>query len=527
MSATILRQLSDLAAVRNQIRTVDKPSLTKGSKHRQHNGSSGESSQYEPNQPRLPMRPEDAIEFLETAIDAAYAVQGMPSILEWAQAAVSAMTADANRHNANKEGWMPRKGAVRALDRIVREATTHSDKVTRPVTVSRLLSSLPAVDATGRMLKIKGDKLVEVTRPQDATNTLDVFLVTEPSGAFDPVKLKKVEEAKLRPEMAVRRNPELFQLRQAVPDAGSALLITALKSFGFRRDGWPEVELLNAFSLRNGQAKTPVLVWGEAVLLDLREVLGTQDLNLRGRLFSEFCTEGVAMTTAEFDHMVTELERARVQEGANEVDRKRAEKVRRENEAYFAELEGRYKAIQKDVDSIQEEAVRAVDSLLAVVRYKAEVKAFKREMSQQEKNREAGAVGGNVASLAAAREQKGKVRSSAGVEEALDASQVEAVDVVRPFTQFDADGIEAPALAVDIDTAGLGGAWEWKDVYPGVLWEVRTAPAFLISDINEEFSDDRIVVVAPRRVNGLGVDASASRAVTVVELLHYFTCVEE
>ena len=64
------------------------------------------------------------------------------------------------------------------------------------------------------------------------------------------------------------------------------------------------------------------------------------------------------------------------------------------------------------------------------------------------------------------------------------------------------------------------------EIYPGVIWEAIIGPLHHAFDFENTEEDISTVVIAPRRVNGLGLDYSKARSLLVSEFEDYFSVID-
>ncbi len=74
--------------------------------------------------------------------------------------------------------------------------------------------------------------------------------------------------------------------------------------------------------------------------------------------------------------------------------------------------------------------------------------------------------------------------------------------------------------------SGVDGARECV-AYPGVVWEVVMGPLFHAMDLSCEEPDCRLIVIAPRRAGGMGLELADARVLMLVEFEDYFSAVAE
>jgi hypothetical protein len=91
-----------------------------------------------------------------------------------------------------------------------------------------------------------------------------------------------------------------------------------------------------------------------------------------------------------------------------------------------------------------------------------------------------------------------------------------------PVARTDVLGIGAVELRKEFAAAGVDGPRECV-LYPGVIWEAVVGPVWHALDVENNDDNDRVVIIAPRRAGGMGLDLSESRVVMVGEYEEFFS----
>ena len=529
-SATVLRSLSELRDVRGQITTVDRPVIARRGGQAPAAPSrlapegwadyvaAGDSQRTAaPRAPTLQMRPDEALERLAVLTDVAFDARGLPGMAAFGDAAALALLAAVR----SDEALVGERRVREALKILVREAgvveRADSYRATRPLSVLKVMEDQPATDASG-FVRVEGGAVVAAARAKEASNCMEVLLATT---ALDLELLAQLERAKCTPARSLRAVgadraalEDLLAVREAFPGAGLPILVSLLNHAGFDGRGWPKLDLV--------RTSPGVRGWALMELRDMRRVLATEDPAVRGEVFVAFCTADTALGPDDYLALVSDYQAVAETEGMDDVARHRAAQVRRTDRARYDAAEARFAAIQRQVGDLQGEALGAVDTIITWVEYRQAVANHLRDERESAKRAED-----------AKNEALGSIRrvgpqpSERSVSDALEAGNGEEVEVVKPFTLFDTVTLEGAEARRQVTLTDLAGAWERPEVMPGVFWEVVLPPAYLASDVNEEYPDDRMVVIAPRRTNGLGLDMDQWRPIGAAELAFFYTRVAE
>ena len=454
----------------------------------------------------------EAIEKIATIVEVVYAVRGQEGIMAYGDFAVKTLMAAA----ARKEPSLPTdKFPIRALEEVVAKCGAGDAGRFHATRAKRLFTELgehPAPTADGAnfiRLKIDGTP-VEVERIREASDARSVaealFNVTEK--VFGDLEIAKVTK------LGSLNSPRMKHLRRVMPDIGGVLLLAALSAGGYRGDGRPKADLLRTNFI--------VLSWAEAVLRDLRNVLAEDDEGLRGEIYCEFVNDH-PISIAEYNELVTELDRVRVDDAAPAAVRSQAQTLYRAEKARFDQLKAVWNSLQREVDDVQQEALLAVDTLLAYVRDRRAEKEARRAAEREQSGKPAEQPKAprvlqpaTKASVKTVQEAVAEVNAAGGAE----------VEYGVPRFNAAALGLTQLDRVKALRAVGLDGGRTCV-IYPGVVWEAVIGPIDHAMAVNREDDDCRMVVIAPRRKGGMGVDLTEARVLMVSEYEGYFEVVEE
>ena len=464
--------------------------------------------------------PAIAVGKLGSIVNVVYAVRGLPGIINKAEIALASAGSEMLRQYPELS---PAKALSRGLDRIVAEAATGSGgslQVTRPKRVMSAMDDVPAVSGLGgsmlRRSRKQPNELEETDRIKDAVSARDVADLAE--GTEGHAFLTQLDVAKVSKLQSLRGNERYLFLRRTVPDIGVALLVAMLLQGDFNQRGFPLIDL--------AWSHMSTLRWAECVLRDTRVVLEEEDSDLRVDVFAHFLDNGAerALVVRE------ELRDVQVTEATTPFNRARAHKLFRENPAHWEALSAEYSEIHRKIDDLQGEAIQVVDDVLALVRWRIAEKEEYMQRRNAERNRTVAPVASDAPRVVAPTTRESYFSSTR--------TPVEAVAKVREEADVEMDEMRVPTFNASVislnevankkklEQAGLDGPRECA-VYPGVVWEAVLGPLYHAMDLDKNQPDAWTVVIAPRRVGGMGVDMSDARLLTVGEYEDYFSPVGE
>lgn len=458
---------------------------------------------------------QESLEKLAAVLDQAFSVRGLPGMLSLGDHAVRSI-AGSIKDPTMTEAKLP----LRALEQIAISCgagITGQAHATRGRRLLQMLSEVPAVTPEGLVRVINtpnGPDLKVVEKIKDASTALAVFTAFCP---IDEDLIGRLEIAKST-KLASLRQPHMIQLRKMVPDIGAALTVAVIGFMGYDAQSNPVVNLV--------RTNFPTLTWMENTIKDARNILGEEDEFLRGEIYCNFVEEPVEL--ADYAQLAAELSVIRVDDGAPSGARAKANQIYLANKAHYDELKAKWTALQNGVDEIQAEAVRACDDILALIRFKKAEKEWKRSMERGEDRepvQKAGRRKEKNAEPVTPAAPKTSIRTpdeAAAI--ALEGNEIE-VELGIPHFNAAALGLTEVERKVTLAGAGLDGGRECA-AYPGVVWEAVFGPLDHAMDIERVESDCRMVVIAPRRPGGLGLDLTEARVLLVGEYEDYFTPVD-
>lgn len=476
--------------------------------------------------PVLPasVNPEEMIGQLVAIIDGAFAGRGFANVMAFADHAVACLAAAELRKH---EGLPDDKSVIRALEQIVMQCgvASHGAYVaaTRGRRLLQMLEETPGV-ADGNLARLNGKgEIVAAERPRDAANALKLYEAV--AGQVNQHFIRDLEIAKATKADSLR-DPKMKKLRRVSPDLGVALVAATLQQRGFTKTGLPIPNFVGMnFNTLN---------WAVKVLADLREVLGTEDETVRGYLLLAHLDESLAIELDAFKELSKTVAEVAVADGASSTERARAKEKYDADQAKYDAARAQWKGIQTALDDIQQEAINAVDGVLSFIRHKISEKEWlvaEREAEKAERN------GGARESKAPAEKQEPKVLAPAprvkqpkaasvntpkeALAEVLRNTEVE-TEMSLPVARTDVLGIGAVELRKEFAAAGVDGPRECV-LYPGVVWEAVVGPVWHALDVENGDDNDRVVIIAPRRAGGMGLDLSESRVLMVGEYEEFFS----
>ena len=462
---------------------------------------------------------------LIAVIDAAVSGRGFAAVMAFADHAIACISAAEMRKG---NGVSEDKAVVRALESIVSQAGVHARGAYQPATrgrrVIQMLQECPGV-LDGQLVRLRGGELQAVENAREAASALDVFehLLGAP---LDQQFLSDLEVAKST-KLDSLRSPVLRRMRKITPDLGAALAIAALAQRGFTKTGLPNPNFV--------WLSFNALQWMIAVLVDLREVLSDENEESRGWLFLPHLSEAVAVDYDQYGELAKKIGEIRLDNNAPASARQRAEERYQADKAVYDEVLAQWNAIQAEVEDIQQEAVNVVDGVLSFLRHKVAEKEWliandkaSRGHGQGQKVEQREATQKVV--TPAPRTKAERANSVNTPKEAIDQliaahTEVE-TEISLPVINHAALGIAEVEIRKGFMADGIEGG-RICEAYPGVIWEPVIGPMYHALDISQDESDCRLIVIAPRRKAGLGLDLTESRVLMLSEYEDFFTPVEE
>jgi hypothetical protein len=467
-----------------------------------------------------------AIEDLSVFVDGAFAARSIPGIMTFATDAVAALVAVVAQKNPKE---LQRKLPLRGLDELIAHGCAAGDNTytaTHCRKVLTFLSTIPAVK-NGTYVSISSPDVQVPDSPGDlvdavdlsrASSMLDVYMYEHD---LNVKMLNLLDIAKTTKQLSLR-DPYQIAMRRAIPDLGAPLVLAALAACGYREGGneEPEMDFLNtSFVLQS---------WAENVLTDLRQVLAETNGDMRGELYSQYITSptGAPYTLAEFNELSTHLVKIVIPSNATALVRATATAEYNSDRGGYDSLRAEWKALQRNCSDLQERALHAADTVLALIRWKKAAKSWRRANEENV----FGQKGLRAPPGLRRAEQQRSTPSMASPSDALNAAIAAGETFEEGFKvpHFDLDALELTldGRRIALAAAGLDGGRECT-AYPGVIWEICLGPLYNILDYNQEVDDCRVVVIAPRRTGGMGLDLTEARWITIEEYESLFTPVKE
>ena len=454
---------------------------------------------------------DEVIGMLVAVIDGAFASRGVKTSA-FADHAVACLAAEQARKQPD---LTPEKSVIRALEAIVIQAGVPSRGVytaaTRGRRLLQMLEDTPAV-VDGQLIKVSSrGELVAVERERDAHDALTVYEAL--SGCEAPRDFfKDLEIAKATREESLR-DARMRRLRHEAPDIGVALVAAALHSCGFTSAGLPAVN----FQMLGFNA----LNWSIAVMGDLRHVLETDDPFQRGQLFLAHVESG--MEYDEFAELHKAVMAITPADGAGPAELARIRGIREADPDNCDSIVAAWKALQEELEVTQQEAINIVDRLLHFLRSKLAARE-QRAAARAERGSAPDARRGHQAAPRPVAPAP-RAKSVATPREALAAlattTEIE-TEMAFPTAKIEMLEVAAAELRKEFVTAGVDGARECP-IYPGVVWEAVMGPVFHALDVSCDDNADAVVIIAPRRVGGMGLNLKDARVIMLREYEDFFT----
>ena len=423
---------------------------------------------------------------------------------------------------------LPEKMALRAIEELVlkagagREGKFSSTRTRRAI---ELMGETPYMSRDGdygRLVITENDDVREVNldlcERRDASTVLEV--IEETYGKLPYDFLFRLETAKVTKMESLRR-PEMKLLRATTPDFGICMIPAMLEYSGFK-NGKPVTDLV--------RTNYPTLSWVISVLDDFRNVLTDADLDVYAPFLSE-------MTMEEYAALAQTVRSVEVGDGDPMIRRKRAKERYEADKAHFDEARVQFVQVEKELAEIQQEAITIVKDILELVAFKKSEKDWYRALNAQNNK---GGASHAVPPLHVVEEVEEVVEPTLEADtthsvvedvhsvltpdqavESLGDMEVE-VDIGIPRCNNTALQFSEVERKEAVQAAGLDGA-RMCEAYPGVVWEVVIGPVDHAMDIHRTETDCQMVVIAPRRVGGMGLNMEDCRALLVDEYESYFT----
>ena len=463
--------------------------------------------------------PSDTFGKLVTILDGVFGARNLPNTAALADYAMCCFAAAAVRRS-NDQSF--ERAMLSTLEGVVHEvaAMGNGNLVgTRCRRLLHMLGETPAIDENGNLVRIgtrRGeDELVIVERAKEASSALDVW---KKYSEINEALMGDLETAKVtkRDSLRVER---LKVIRRTIPDLGSALVVAAIMAAGFNGAGMPKLSV--------DRLPVAIISWCINTMKDLREILAEDDEVLRGQIYIGFLGEENNVTAEEYSELVEGLERISVRDSATQAARNQARSAYEADKAVYDGMKAEWKAIQGEIDGIQQEAVNAVDLALALFRHKLKEKEYFRAVSAERKGEPVRTPAEpKVLQPQAKKPRQSEVTPNQAVQALVASHTVVDVDISVPQFNGAALGLSEVERRKTLAAAGLDGGRECV-AYPGVVWEAVMGPLDHAMDLERNERDCRMVVIAPRRVGGMGLDLADARALLVEEYESYFTPIEE
>ena len=408
------------------------------------------------------------------------------------------------------EGLTVSRAVIQTLDAISSTcvSNSHSGTIgTRTLNLLDLLRDVPGVKGVfGTFLRVKVNKRTgevlyeEVPHARDASNAYEILLsydglVTGETEA----KMRSLDSAKCTPLGSLRVD-ELKTIRVSVPDAGILAFLAAIEMNGYHDNGNPIIDI--------SRLNISTLHWIVSTLRNARSVVYTENIFDRAVQYRTYV--GLDATVDEIRSLQKRMKNKLVSvEDQTDVDKM-------------------ILALDSTMAEIDAKCVTAIDELLAYVRFKQSEKEWHRVNSAQRKGEVAKPLQMPSKKLApmprASLTRAGG--SKATPDEAVALLKQEGVDIdieIRtPSFNNDVLNVTEVSRKKLLKSVGLDGVRECA-VYPGVIWEAVMGPLDHAMDIDREENELRIVIIAPRRKDGMGLDLAQSRALMVNEYESYFS----
>ena len=466
-----------------------------------------------------PEQPVETFGKLVTILEGVFGARGLPNTAALADYTVRCLEATVARRVA---GQSFERSMASALEGLVHEvAAIGSGNLvgTRCRRLLALLSETPAINEAGQLVRIgtrRGeDELVVVERAKEASSAKAVW---EKYSEINEALMGDLETAKLTKKDSLHIE-RLKVIRRTIPDMGSALVVAAIMAAGFNSQGMPKLAI--------DRLPLPIINWSINTLRDLRDILSEDDEVLRGQIYIGFLGEDLAITPEGFDELASALAGISVRDSATAQARAKARAVYEADRARYDAMKADWKAIQGEIDGIQQEAVNAVDLTLALFRHKLKEKEYFRAESAARKGEPVRTAPEPKPLQAQARKPRQSERTpDEAVQSLVQSGSVVDVDISVPRFNGAALGLSEVERRRALVGAGLDGARECV-AYPGVVWEAVMGPLDHAMDLERNERDCRMVVIAPRRAGGMGLDLAESRALLVEEYESYFAPIEE
>jgi hypothetical protein len=483
----------------------------------------------------------DSVATLVAMADIAYATRNMPGMMELARETVRVMglrkvAADAaGRRPRIPERKVPLLGLAELLHQGVGVGSQGRLTSTRCMKIVRELQGTPAYGplvpsnnglaaAPSSFYTVAANGTVGTTdNPRDAANAMEAFLARQ--SAFPSLEiLQHLDTAKNTPSLSLRDH-YLVALRRILPDFGAPLVLAAMESLGFE-DDHPHRPNSNFI-----WSNFVLLTWAENTMADLRRVLEEQNLDIRGECFSPLVEgpDGAPYTSESYGALVRKVNRIRTGASMTDSARREATAVYQSDTKGYDEANAQYRALQRTIDQMQAEALLACDSVLTYIRH---IKADKTMRQDHE-----AATGTGRAAEGRAPDRRGGRGGAVGsaftpgdaVRRAIGAG-ADFSEVGMSVPRYDAEalGLTEVARKKSLAVVGMDGGRVCSiEAYEGVVWEAVLGPYHHAFDFLKEDGELQFVLIAPRRVDGPGVDMEEARVIMVTEFEEHFLPIEE
>jgi hypothetical protein len=461
---------------------------------------------------RPQVSPQEFIGQLAAIVDAIFTAKGFPNSLAFADNIIMCLMAEAQRKDPN---LIKEKAPLRALETIIMNCSAGSDDnfFTRNKRLLRMLADTPAVDNTGNLVKIRGNELVDAKHVKEAVSCLTLYKAYTD---LDDEFLCRLEVAKTT-KIHSLRTPDLRKMRLTTPDIGCALLVAALQINGYTKNSMPIADLV--------RTNFPALMYMESVIKDLYRIIAEDNEFLRGENLCTFI-EGQSLFPLDYYvKLANDYKSINVKDNMTADERKVVQDFIYTCDVDFVKNTiAQWKLLQRELDAIQQEALGICSNMLALIRHKKNEKEWYRQNDNRPRD-ETGKLIDNKKDKTKVVQPATKVepkKSDFTPNEATAfVGEIDA-DINIPRFNISALDLSEVTRKKQLVNAGIDGA-RVCDAYPGVIWEAIMGPLDHIFDFDRSETECRMVVIAPRRVNGLGLDLDDARSLLVEDYESFFS----
>ena len=403
------------------------------------------------------------------------------------------------------------KVALLALEEICLKAgagRVSNCHATRTRRIIEIMNETPYMedDHYARLVIVDDKTVLEECERRDASTVLEVF--EEINGKVPYEFLYKLETAKTNRVDALRRI-EMKIMRGNTPDFGICMIPAVLSYNNFNKAGMPVTDIV--------RTNYPTISWLTAILNDLLAVLNSAELEV----FVPFIDN-----IDEYAELYKHVMSVKNDDGDPMIKRQRVKALYEQNPSFYDEVRIKFKEAQDELTAIQQEAVGIVNDILELVTVKKAEKDWYRALDQRNNPEKYANTNNSSVSHATPVIDSStpvEITSTATPDEAF-ASLGADVDVEIGIPRFNAAALGFSELERKeaLGAIGLDGP-RACEAYPGVIWEAVVGPIDHAMDLSRKEVDCRMVVIAPRRVGGMGVDMNQVRVLLVDDYEAYFS----